>query len=147
MITMEEIKKLREESGAGVMEVKRALEESDGDTERAREILKKRGLERAKKKAERETGAMRVFAYVHFNGKVGALVKLSCETDFVARTEAMAELGKKLAMQVASMGAKSVEELLAQEEITGGGKVEVMIKEVSGKTGENIRVAEIARLV
>lgn len=146
-VKMDDIKKLREESGAGIMDVRKALEESKGEMNKAREFLKKRGLEKADKKAGRETGVSRVASYVHFNGKVGALVKLSCETDFVAKTEDFEQLGKEVAMQVASMNPENVEELLAQDYLRDSSKtIEQLVKEVSGKTGENVKIAEIVRL-
>ncbi|KKU20633.1 MAG: elongation factor Ts [Microgenomates group bacterium GW2011_GWC1_46_16] len=146
-ITMEQIKELREETGAGVMEVRKALTESKGDVQKAKKLIAAQGLAKAEKKADRETGASHVFAYVHFNGKVGALVKLACETDFVAKTEDFQKLGKELAMQVASMKPASVEELLKQDYLRDPSKtVEVLVKGVSGKTGENVRVLAITCL-
>lgn len=145
--SMEAIKKLRDETGAGIMDVKKALIESNGDMDKAKAYLKKKGLERAEKKADRETGITQVFAYVHFNGSVGAMVKLACETDFVAKTDDFAKLGKEVAMQVASMNPESVEELLKQDYLRDTSKtIEELSKEVSGKTGENVRVLEIVRL-
>lgn len=146
-VTAKQIKALREETGAGIMDVKKALTESAGDAKKAREWLKQQGLEKAEKKAGRETGVTRVFSYVHFNGSIGSMVKLACETDFVAKTDDFAKLGKELAMQTASMNPKSVEELLAQDYLRESSKtVEQLVKEVSGKTGENVRVLEISRL-
>lgn len=146
-VTMEEIKKLRDETGAGVMDVKRALTESKGDVKEAKVWLKKKGLERADKKAERETGVTRVFAYVHFNGKLGALVKLACETDFVAKTEDFEKMGREIAMQVASTAPTDVAELMKQDYLREPSKtIEQLVKEVSGKTGENVQVLEIVRL-
>lgn len=146
-VSMNDIKKLREDTGAGIMDVKKALIESGGDTKKAKEYLKKKGLERAEKKADRETGVFAIFSYVHFNGNVGAMVKLACETDFVAKTDDFARLGKEIAMQVASMNPESVEELLKQDYLRDTNKtIEELAKEVSGKTGENVKVAEIVRL-
>jgi len=79
-ITVEQIKQLRDETGLGIMDVRKALTESEGDVAKAKAWLEKKGLKRAAEKAERETGAGYVFSYVHFNGKVGSLVKLVCET-------------------------------------------------------------------
>lgn len=146
-ITMDEIKKLREETGAGVMDVKRALEESKGDVKKAKDWLKKKGLDRAEKKADRETGVGRVISYVHHNGSVGSLVKIMCETDFVAKTDDIEKLGKEVAMQVASMNPANVEELLKQDYLRDSSKtIDELVKEVSGKTGENVQIGEIARL-
>lgn len=146
-ITMDQIKQLREETGAGIMDVRKALTASDGNMEAAKKWITEKGLTRAAEKAERETEAGYVFAYVHFNGKVGALVKLACETDFVAKTEDFQALGKEIAMQVASMKPENVEELLKQDYLRNSSQtIEQLVKGVSGKTGENIRLLEIAVL-
>lgn len=146
-ITAADVKKLREETGAGIMDAKRALVESKGDFSKAKEIISAKGIERADKKADRETGVARVFSYVHFNGKTAALVKLACETDFVAKTDDFEKLGREIAMQVASMSPESIEELLKQDYLRDPKQtIEGLVKAVSGKTGENVRVLEIARL-
>ena len=146
-ITLDQIKELREETGAGIMDVRKALTESDGDTKKAKEWLEKKGMKRAAEKSERETEAWYVFSYVHFNGKVGSLIKLACETDFVAKTEDFQNLGKEIAMQVASMKPATVDELLKQDYLRDTSKtIEAMIKLISGKTGENIKVVNIAFL-
>jgi len=146
-ITVEQIKQLRDETGLGIMDVRKALTESEGDVAKAKAWLEKKGLKRAAEKAERETGAGYVFSYVHFNGKVGSLVKLVCETDFVAKTEDFQTLGKEIAMQVASMKPENVEELLKQDFLKDSSKtIEGMIKALSGKTGENIKIAAISYL-
>ena len=144
-ITVDQIKKLRDETGLGIMDVRKALTESDGDVKKAKEWLEKKGIKRADEKSGRETVAGYVFSYVHFNGKVGSLVKLACETDFVAKTEAFQALGKEIAMQVASMKPESVEELLKQDYLRDSSKtIEGMLKVLSGKTGENVKVVAIA---
>jgi elongation factor Ts len=146
-ITMDQIKKLREETDAGVMDVRKALTESEGDMKKAKAWLEAKGMKRAEEKSERTTEAGYVFSYVHFNGKVGSLVKIACETDFVAKTEAFQTLGKEIAMQVASMKPENVEELMKQDYLKDTSKtIESMIKLISGKTGENIRVVAIAAL-
>lgn len=146
-ITVDQIKKLRDETGLGIMDVRKALTESDGDTKKAKAWLTKKGLKRAEEKAERDTSAGYVFSYVHFNGKVGSLIKIACETDFVAKTEDFQNLGKEIAMQVASMKPESVEELLKQDYLRDPSKtIEGMIKNLSGKTGENIRIVAISSL-
>src|SRR3989442_632888 len=96
------VKELREETGAGIMECKTALTEADGDKERAKAWLREKGLAKATKKATRETGEGLVDSYIHIGGKIGVLVLLSCETDFVARTDEFKALVKDLAMQVAA---------------------------------------------
>ncbi len=146
-ITLDQIKELREETGAGIMDVRKALTESDGDTKKAKAWLEAKGMKRAAEKSERDTEAGYVFSYVHFNGKVGSLIKMACETDFVAKTEDFQNLGKEIAMQVASMRPESVEELMKQDYLRDTSKtIEAMIKLVSGKTGENIKVVNIASL-
>ena len=146
-ITLDQIKELREETGAGIMDVRKALTESEGDTKKAKAWLEAKGMKRAAEKSERDTEAGYVFSYVHFNGKVGSLIKMACETDFVAKTEDFQNLGKEIAMQVASMRPESVEELMKQDYLRDTSKtIEAMIKLVSGKTGENIKVVNIASL-
>ena len=100
--TIEKIKQLREETAAGMMDVKRALDESDGDIEGARRVLKERGQALAEKKSSREATEGLIDAYVHFNGRVGTLVEVNCETDFVARTPEFREFAHNVALQVAS---------------------------------------------
>ena len=100
--TIEKIKQLREETAAGMMDVKRALDETDGDLEDARRVLRERGQAVAAKKSSRETNEGLVEAYVHFNGRVGVLVEVDCETDFVARTHEFKEFAHNVALQVAS---------------------------------------------
>lgn len=146
-ITLDQIKELREETGAGIMDVRKALTESEGDTKKAKAWLEAKGMKRAAEKSERDTEAGYVFSYVHFNGKVGSLVKLACETDFVAKTEDFQNLGKEIAMQVASMKPENVEELLKQDYLRDTSKtIETMVKAVSGKTGENVKVVAISSL-
>ncbi len=147
LITSDKIKKLREETGAGIMDCRKALETAGGDTSRASEILKHRYQEIAVKKAGRETAEGLVAAYIHSNGKVGAMVALLCETDFVARTKDFGFLAKELAMQVAAMEPANVKSLLAQDYIRDPKMtIDELIKKVVGKTGENIRVKEIKRI-
>jgi elongation factor Ts len=100
---IEKIKQLREETAAGMMDVKRALEESDGDMDGARRVLRERGQAIAAKKSDRETNQGLIEAYVHFNGRVGVLVEVNCETDFVARTPEFREFARNVALHVASM--------------------------------------------
>jgi len=141
------IKKLREQTGAGVMDVKKALEEAKGDKKRALEILKSRGLEIVGKKAERTTSQGRVEAYLHGNPpSIGVLVELLCETDFVAKTPEFAALAKEVAMQIASMDPTNVEDLLKQEYIREPGKtIQDLVNEAIHKFGENIRIGRFVR--
>lgn len=145
-IQISQIKKIRDETGASVMDIKRVLEEARGDEKKARELLQKRGFEKAGKKAERKTDAGRIFTYVHHSGTIGSIVSLLCETDFVARTDEFGTLGREIAMQVASMNPKDVDELLGQEYIREPGKtIETLVKGVIAKTGENIKIQEFKR--
>ena len=100
---IEKIKQLREETAAGMMDVKRALEESNGDMAGARRVLRERGQAIAAKKSGRETNQGLIEAYIHFNGRVGVLVEVNCETDFVARTPEFKEFARNVALHVASM--------------------------------------------
>ncbi|MBI2590833.1 MAG: elongation factor Ts [Candidatus Blackburnbacteria bacterium] len=146
-VSIEHIKKLREELGVSISDIRYALEESDGNEDKAREFLRKKGLERAEKKSERQIKAGRVFSYIHHTGTLGAMVVLGCETDFVARTDEFQKLGQEIAMQVASLGGENVEEVSKQDYIRDSGKtVEDLIKEVIGKLGENIQLLDLKRL-
>ncbi len=102
-ITASLVKKLREETGAGMMDCKKALVEADGDIEKAKEILRKKGIDAASKKAGRATGNGRIESYIHMEGKIGVLIEVGCETDFVARTDDFKQLARNLAMQIAAM--------------------------------------------
>lgn len=102
-ITASLVKKLRDETGAGMMDCKKALVEAEGDIEKAKEILRKKGIDSAAKKAGRATKNGRIESYIHMEGKIGVLIEVGCETDFVARTEDFKKLAKNLAMQVAAM--------------------------------------------
>ena len=106
--TIEKIKQLREETAAGMMDVKRALDESGGDVEGARRVLRERGQAIAAKKSSRETHEGLIEAYIHFNGRVGVLVEVDCETDFVARTPEFKEFARNVALHVASMNPLTV---------------------------------------
>lgn len=141
------LKKLREETSASISDCRRALEESDGHFDKALQWLQKRAAEKAEKKANRETGEGIVESYIHQNGKMGVLVQLLCETDFVARTDEFKKLAHDIAMQVAAMNPKDVDELLKQEYIKDNSMtIEEMTKQVIGKLGENITIKGFARL-
>lgn len=103
MSSLEQIKNLREKTGAGIVDVKKALEEAGGDEAKAVEIIRKKGQAKAIKKSDREAKEGLVVSYVHSNGKIGVLVKLFCETDFVAKTDDFKELAKDIAMHIAAM--------------------------------------------
>lgn len=143
-ISVELIKKLREQTGAPVIRVKKVLEEVGGDEKKAFEILEKEGFEKAAKREGRETGQGKIFTYVHHTGRVASLVELFSETDFVARNELFEALGKDIALQVASMGEK---DLTKQEFIKDPTKkIEDLVKAVIAKTGENVRIGRAFRV-
>jgi elongation factor Ts len=146
-VSMDTIKSLREETGAGVMDVKKALEEAHDDVEKAKAIIRERGMARAEKKADRETKEGFVGSYIHTTGKVASIVSLLCETDFVARNEEFRALARELAMHVASMRPESIEELLEQEHVRDSRIIREMVKELSGKVGENITIGEFKLIV
>ena len=157
------IKELRDQCGAGVMECYNALLEADGDMKRALNTLKERGFLKAAGKAERVTKQGLVEAYVHAGGRIGAMVELNCETDFVARTDEFKELAHNLAMQVAAM----CPQFISEDEIPEGQETDIeattacllkqpYIKDPSvtiediivatiAKTGENIKVSRFVR--
>lgn len=146
-VNFELIKKIKEETGAGVIRVKTVLEEVKGNEKKAIEILRKEGFEKAAKKGERATSQGIVASYIHHSKKVGVLVELLCETDFVARNELFEELGKNIALQVASMNPKNNKELESQDFIKDPSKkISDLIKEVISKTGENIKLGKFARI-
>jgi len=101
-ITAASIQALRKATGAGMMDCKRAMEEAAGDADKATEILRKKGIMRAAKREDRETREGRVYSYIHMGGKIGVLVEINCETDFVARTDDFAALCKDVAMHIAA---------------------------------------------
>jgi elongation factor Ts len=146
-VSIEDIKKLRAMTDAGVSDCREALEETNGDMKSAEAILRKKGMEKAAKKAGREVKAGMIFSYIHHTGRLGAMVAVACETDFVAKTDAFQKMGKELAMQVAATKPENVEALLAQEYIRDASKkVEELVKEVVGRVGENIQVTDFRLL-
>ena len=146
-ISIDQIKKLRSKTGISIIECKKAIEETKGDFEKALKILRKKGAEIIEKKKERETKEGLIGIYLHQNGKIGAMVKVSCESDFVAKNEEFQKLCHELAMQVVAMNPKNIEELLSQLYIKDIKKtIKDLIEEVVAKIGENIRVEEFSRL-
>ncbi len=144
-MTAADVQKLREMTGAGVMDCKKALQDASGDLDKAVEIINERGLIKAQARAGRKTGAGILETYIH-NNRVGVLLELRCETDFVARTEDFRNLAHDLAMQVAAMDPKDHKALLEQpfvkdEKTT----VDAIVKGVIAKTGENIEVGRFCR--
>lgn len=145
-INLELLKKLREETGISIAACRAALEEADGDYDKALSIVKKQAEKAAAKKADRETGQGIVETYVHGNGKIGVMVMLLCETDFVARTDDFKHLAHEVAMQIAAMDPENVDALLKQEFIKDPSKqISQMVKETIQKTGENIVVKKFDR--
>lgn len=103
-VDLDAVKELRYRSGAGVLDCRKALSECSNDLEKAVDYLREKGLAKAAKKAGRAASEGRVFSYIHTNGKIGTLVELNCETDFVARTDEFQNLGKEIAMHIAAAG-------------------------------------------
>jgi elongation factor Ts len=161
VVTTDDIKRLREETGAGVMDSKRALEEAAGDFERARELIREQGIAAAAKRADRETSEGLIESYIHGAGRIGALVEVQCETDFVARTDTFKELARDVAMHVAAMnplaltvgdvpadapGKAEDNALLTQSFIKDNSQtIGDLVQAAIGQTGENIRVSRFAR--
>ncbi len=160
-ITTEMVRALRERSGAGIMDCKHALEQSNGNMEKAEQILRDKGIASAEKKASRVTNQGVVESYIHSGGRIGAMVELNCETDFVSRTPEFKALAHNLAMQVAAMKPKYVDRsdmpagseenpeqvcLLQQPFIREPGKnIHDLVTELTAKIGENIRVKRFSR--
>jgi elongation factor Ts len=160
-VSVQAIKELRELTGVGMLDCKNALEEADGDLDKAKQILRRRGIAVAEKRAGRETAQGLVEAYIHPDGRLGALVELNCETDFVARTDEFKALAHDLAMQVAATEPRYVSPddlppdddgdprdvcLLAQPFIKDPNRsVQEMVNDSIAKTGENIRVRRFQR--
>jgi elongation factor Ts len=171
-ISADMVKELREKTGAGIMDAKRALEEVDGDMNRAAHIIHQQGLARAEKKAGRQASQGLVEPYIHGGGRIGTLIEVNCETDFVARTPDFQELAHDLAMQVAALNPQYVTadeipaDILEQRASEVGSKelatkqlalmsqefikdssltIEDLIKDRIAKLGENIVVRRFAR--
>lgn len=141
------IKKLRDETGAGVIDCKKSLVEADGDYDKALKIVSEKGLKKALKKQDRETKIGGIGYYVHNNGMIGSLVELLCETDFVANNEEFKSLANEIAMQVSAMNPENKEELLEQECIkTLDLTIEKKIQLLSGKIGEKIELGRFVRM-
>jgi len=144
-IPVEQIKSLRAKTGLGIHDVKNALEASDGDETKAIAWLKEKGLSTVAKKADRVTSQGLVEAYVH-GGRLGSLVEVNCETDFVARNDEFKAFVKDIAMQVASMNPENVEELLKQDYFRDPSKtIQNLLHDTITKIGENINISHITR--
>ena len=160
-VSVDTIRALRELTGAGIMDCKRALEQVNGDLHKAEDVLRKQGIASAAKKASRDTNQGLVDSYIHSGGRIGALVEVNCETDFVARTPDFKELAHDLAMQVAAMTPLYVDSsdipegeeanpqehcLMQQPFIKDPTKtIQDLVNEAVGKLGENVRVRRFAR--
>jgi elongation factor Ts len=145
--TIDKIKALRDRTGAPIMECKTALEENKGDVNKAEAVLKKKGLARVRKKKEEMAQEGLVHCYIHADSKVGAMVKLCCQTDFVARNKEFEKLAHEICMQIAAMNPKSVDKLVSQPYIRDEKKtVADLIDEAIAKFGENIKIEEFVRL-
>ena len=143
---VEQVKRLRAELGVGMMEIKSALEEAKGDEKKAKEILKEKGFKKAEKKAEREIKAGRVATYTHSTGRVGVMVELLCETDFVARNEEFMAVARDLCLQIAAMNPESVKDLMEMEFIKDPAvKIKDMVTGLVAKFGENIKIGRMER--
>lgn len=160
-ITAAMVKELRDKSGAGVMECRNALAASDGDIGKAEAILKEKGLAKAGKKADRVTSQGVIDSYIHAGGRIGTLLELNVETDFVARTDQFKALAHELSMQIAALSPKYIGDgdvpegtqidpkedcLLQQAYIKDPSKtIQDLINETIAKVGENIKVRRFAR--
>jgi elongation factor Ts len=138
-ISAELVKELRERTGAGFMDCKRALTESDGDLDKAVTILRERGLAAAAKKSSREAREGLISSYIHTGGRVGVLIEVNCETDFVARTEEFQKLVKDLAVQVAGLAPLYVDQDSIPPADLDARKAELLADESIQKKPENIR--------
>ena len=161
-VTTELIRTLRDQTGAGIMDCKQALEVADGDLDKAAEVLRTKGLADTAKRVGRATNEGVIESYIHTGGRVGAIVELGCESDFVARTDEFKEMAHDIAMQVAAMSPVYLDSedmyegderppaqvaLLAQPFIkNGSSSVGELVRELAAKMGENVRVIRFQRL-
>ena len=146
MKDIKKIKQLREYTGAGVMEVKQALEKNDGDLEKAKKELMKKVSAKAAKKADRVAGDGLVYSYIHLNGKLGSLIHMACETDFVAKTDDFQNLCKEVAMQVCTEDIDNVKDLLKAEYMRDTTRtVGDLITKATAKLGEKIELKKFIK--
>ncbi len=160
-VSAAQVKELRDKTGAGIMASKRALEDADGNLEKAEILLNEKGLASAAKKAGRTTSEGLVVSYIHTGGRVGSMIEINCETDFVARTEDFEGLCRNLAMQIAAMSPRYIdrnsvpddvddvtdEQLLVEQEYIRDSSMKIgdLVKDSIGKLGENIRIRRFSR--
>lgn len=146
MFTAKDVQTLRQRTGAGMMECKKALQENAGDMEKSEEYLRVKGIAKASQRAGKQTSEGLITSYIHHNGKVGVMVEINCETDFVARTDDFKQLGRELALHIASAAPLAVdrdgipedtlvvERRIAEEQAKASGKPEAIVKRmVEGK--------------
>lgn len=133
-VKTEDLKALREMTGAGMMDCKKALAETGGDLEKAADMLRSKGIAKAAKKADRSTGEGRVVSYIHGEGSLGVLLQLNCETDFVSRTPEFEELGREIAMHIAAMNPLAVREEEVDQEMIK--KEEEIVREQLANEGK-----------
>ncbi len=146
MVSAQAVKNLRAKTGLSVIECKKALEEAGGEEQKALEILKQKSLEKAEKKAERQIKAGMVDAYIHVNQKIGVLLELGCETDFVARNENFKALSHDLCLHLAASNPQNIEEFLSQPFVKNPEQtIQDLINEYIAKLGENIKVSRFVR--
>jgi len=146
MILAETVKQLREKTGASMMDCKRALKEANGDTIKAMEILKQKDKLTAMKKLERTANQGLIEAYIHANGKIGVLLEMKCETDFVAKNSEFKELVHEIAMHIAGMDSKDSESLLSEPFVKNPSIIiKDLIEAKIGKLGENIKIGRFIR--
>ena len=138
-ISAELVKELRERTGAGFMDCKRALTEADGDLDKATAVLREKGLAAAAKKAGRDAREGLVSSYIHTGGRVGVLIEVNCETDFVARTDEFQKLVRDLAVQVAGLAPLYVDQERVPAQVLDAKKAELLADESTQKKPENIR--------
>lgn len=140
------LKELREKTGVSFALCKKALEETDNDIAKSEKLLSEWGVEKAEKKADRETGQGGIFSYVHHNKKIATLIELRSETDFVSGNEEFRKLGQELAMQLTAGEFATIEEFLKSPYMREPGKsIDELIKDAILKFGENIKIARILR--
>ena len=146
MTDIKKLKQLREETNVSYSICKKALEDAKGDIEKAKKILRKEGADMAEKKAGRTTEQGTIFSYIHHNKKVGVLLKMNCETDFVAKNNLFLELGNNISLHIASINPKNTKTLLKEPFVKDPKMtVDELIKENILKLGENISVGSFER--
>jgi elongation factor Ts len=146
MASINQVKQLRQETGVSVLQCKKALEESKGDLDKAKEVLRKKGLELAGKKSQRAAGSGIIDSYVHPDSRKGVLLELRCETDFVAKSDDFKNLAHEICLQIAAMYPEDQDSLLSQAWIKDESKtIKDLIAEYISKLGENIIIKEFSR--